>query len=612
MRFKKYLERNRYQPYTEHYLDFEGLTAKIVPDSTQEQENEFKEAFEDDFNRVFSFVRFKHEELEQRMLQIEGHIKTRQGVQELKKALEETCAFSEFIRVNIEGFKTVLLRHDKKSGYELISVYRKLFKKRLEDIEGLNKLIYSASRLKLKTIDVKKERESGTEFVRKTCKFWVHPENLYALELKIVRHLPVYVYNPNPNPEESPYSAWDHKQHDTCVSSVYLDNAEFEVYTQRLYKNQGSEAIRIRWYGSTIPNIVFIERKRHEDNWTGYKSNKVRFKIPEKYVVDFLNGQNVWEHVKMLNGSDVFDLYKEIQTTVLAKRLRPTVRTFYKRSAFQLPNDSTVRISLDTNLVMIRERSASEKDSDTIKQWRRPDATCEWPFRRLPREDVIRFPYAILEVKTQGVDERNPQWIEDIVNSSYVEHVHKYSKFMHGVALLNRQIDVIPYWLPQMKTDIRKDPFHPIKELKIMKNNVLIAQGAPGENSSESLSPVLEHGKKIAMPVRVEPKVFLANERTFLKWVQFSIFLGGVGTSVLGFGDDNAAVCGSMLILVSLCFIIYAFCIFNWRNEKIRIRFSEPYDDLIGPTVLVLVFLLALVLSIIFKYPAAISAQDMD
>jgi len=610
MRFKKYLERNKYQPYADNYLDFNMLIAKIAPEFTQKQEDEFKQVFNDEFDRVFNFVRFKHEELELRMVQIEKEIGARRGKHELSTTLDEMCAFSEFIRINIEGFKTVLLRHDKKSGYELISEYRRIFKKRLENIDGLNKLIYSASRLKLKSIDVKKEKESDSEFIRKTNKFWVHPENLYALELKIVKHLPVYVYNPNPN--GSPYSAWDHRQHDTSVSSVYLDNTNFEVYRERLYKNQGSEAIRIRWYGSTVPNIVFVERKRHEDNWTGYKSNKVRFKIPEKYVVDFLNGENVWEHVKMLNGSGVFDLYKEIQTAVITKRLRPAVRTFYRRSAFQLPNDSSVRISLDTNLVMIRERSADEKDGDKIRQWRRPDATCEWPFRRLPREDVIRFPYAILEVKTQGVDETKPEWIEEIVNSSYVEHINKYSKFMHGMALLNRQIDVIPYWLPQMKTDIRKDPFHPIKELKIMEGNVLMTQGTPSENSNESLSPILQHGKKIAMPVRVEPKVYLANERTFLKWVQFSIFLGGVGTSVLGFGDDNAAMCGSMLMLVSLCFIMYAFYTFRWRNEKIRVRFPGPYDDLIGPTVLVLVFLLALVLSIIFKYPTAISAQDMD
>ena len=82
---------------------------------------------------------------------------------------------------------------------------------------------------------------------------------------------------------------------------------------------------------------------------------KLRLQMHEKYVVDFLNGKDVWAHVKQLNGDDIYQLYKEIQNAVITQMLRPVVRTFYKRSAFQLPNDSSVRISLDTNLVMLRE-----------------------------------------------------------------------------------------------------------------------------------------------------------------------------------------------------------------------------------------------------------------
>ena len=38
-----------------------------------------------------------------------------------------------------------------------------------------------------------------------------------------------------------------------------------------------------------------------------------------------------------------------------SKQLRPMVRTQYMRTAFQIPFDATVRISLDTNLCMIKE-----------------------------------------------------------------------------------------------------------------------------------------------------------------------------------------------------------------------------------------------------------------
>lgn len=612
MRFKKYLDKHKYQPYAERYLKFDELMCRVNEGLSQGREAEFVEFLDNNLNEVFCFIQFKHEDFENRMASVEELINGRKGTRELAELQDEIHAFAEFIRINIEGFKTVIAKHDKKSGLDLISKYKKTFKKKLGEVEGLSKLMYSASRLKLKTLSIKQEKESGTSFVRKTRKYWVHNENLYSLKLRIIKNLPVYVYDPNP--EGSPFSVWNHRLHDTCVSSVYLDNASFEVYVSRLQKNQGAEAIRIRWYGSKVTPIVFIERKRHEDGWTGLSSEKLRFKIAEKYVTDYLNGKNVWEHVKMLNGSEVFGLYKEVQTAVVAKSLRPMVRTFYMRNAFQLPNDSSVRISLDTNLVMIRECSKEDLEASalTLRGWRRPDAECEWPFKHIAKEDIVRFPHAILEVKTQGVDETHPLWIEELVSSSYVEHVHKYSKFMHGTAVLYKQIELIPYWLPQMATDIRKDPFHPIKSVKRIENNRVVDYSGEDENAnSESLSLVEEHGKKIAMPIRIEPKVFFANERTFLRWIQFAVFLGGVGTAILGLGDYEAALCGSMLMIVSVMFTFYALYTFKWRTEKIRIRFPGPYDDLVGPTVLVCVFLLAMLLSVVFKYPASPDGDDI-
>ena len=47
--------------------------------------------------------------------------------------------------------------------------------------------------------------------------------------------------------------------------------------------------------------------------------------------------------------------FSEAQKAVDSKQLRPMIRTQYMRTAFQIPFDSTVRVSLDTNLVMIKE-----------------------------------------------------------------------------------------------------------------------------------------------------------------------------------------------------------------------------------------------------------------
>ena len=49
-------------------------------------------------------------------------------------------------------------------------------------------------------------------------------------------------------------------------------------------------------------------------------------------------------------------LVREMVQVVQTKQLVPTMRTQYMRTAFQIPFDATVRISLDTNLCMISER----------------------------------------------------------------------------------------------------------------------------------------------------------------------------------------------------------------------------------------------------------------
>ena len=54
-----------------------------------------------------------------------------------------------------------------------------------------------------------------------------------------------------------------------------------------------------------------------------------------------------------------------------------------------------------------------------------------------------------------------------------------------------------------------------------------------------STQPLLQRtaNKRIAIPVRVEPKVAFANERTFLSWLHFTVVLGGLAVGLLNFGD---------------------------------------------------------------------------
>jgi uncharacterized membrane protein YidH (DUF202 family) len=117
------------------------------------------------------------------------------------------------------------------------------------------------------------------------------------------------------------------------------------------------------------------------------------------------------------------------------------------------------------------------------------------------------------------------------------------------------------------------------------------------------MSPLNMEGRQISIPVRVEPKVFFANERTFLSWVQFAIFLGGIGTAMIGLGDTRASYCGFLLVIVACVFAGYSLRLFYWRANRIRERDPGPYDDKYGPAILVSMFLIAIIFSCIFKLP---------
>ena len=69
------------------------------------------------------------------------------------------------------------------------------------------------------------------------------------------------------------------------------------------------------------------------------------------------------------------------------------MRSFYNRTAFQLPGDARVRISLDTELTMVREDNFDGYDR-THGNWRRMDIGVDYPFQ-LPEKDVS-FPICCL------------------------------------------------------------------------------------------------------------------------------------------------------------------------------------------------------------------------
>jgi len=321
----------------------------------------------------------------------------------------------------------------------------------------------------------------------------VHRDNITELKLVILKHLPVLVFNASKEFEEK----------DTAISSIYFDNTDtWELYQGRLKKTEGAEAIRLRWYGGMESDQIFVERKTHREDWTGEKSVKARFSLKEKHVNAYLNGSMTVEQVfdKMRKEGkksqaeidDLEQLAREIQYRIITRRLVPVTRTFYHRTAFQLPGDARVRISLDTELTMIREDNLDGRRR-AGDNWRRMDIGVDFPFSQLPPEDIDRFPYAVLEVKLQTqAGQEPPQWIRELTASHLVEAVPKFSKFIHGTAtLFPSRINLLPFWYPQMDVDIRK-PVN--RHYGIQRPLASTSMSGNDDDSDDDESPQFENG----------------------------------------------------------------------------------------------------------------------
>ncbi|KAF9094905.1 vacuolar transporter chaperone [Mortierella sp. AD031] len=764
MKFGEHLGRSIQPEWSFNYISYDELKNVIKTRTAMGVWNEtdegyFVELLERELEKVYSFQSVKIGEVQRKLLYYSSQAQEfkKNGAQEetwmaleveLYRLVAEIDVLAKYTRLNYTGFLKIVKKHDKQTGWMLKSIFHvrlntKPFHKENYDavIVRLSSIyhVVTARGQKLKGDDQFANWDSNA-FVRDTTKYWIHPDNITEVKLVIMKHLPVLLFN----------TKREYEENDSAISSVYVDNEEFECYQGRLEKSDMAQAIRIRWYGPTPTENgqCFLERKVHREKWTGEQSVKERFPIKTKYINPYLTGDYTMDvkfaKLRARGQKSVKDvelmqkLANDVQTSIVGKKMRPTIRAFYRRTAFQLHNDARVRISLDTELALIREDDFGGRVR-AGDNWKRNDIGIDWPFKQLPAEDITRFPYAVLEVKLQTHHgQEPPAWIVELINSHLVESCPRFSKYIHGVAtLLEDKIQILPFWLPQMDQDIHKPPNtdfgfnnfmprswpvgtpqinlrppivpkalieggsgEPVKSLsefepkkpKTMDKATYQAKMAeknanrriPGsetnfynqpmgtsssKGSVTGSHPLMDNGstvsnnqalvvpparpwvdrlnnrdshlslggellmtetnqqqqngggavggdgdsgllrkkstirrkrfgfrgkrasakdpKRATGAVRMEPKVFFANERTFLNWLQFSVLLGSISLTLLNFGNYMTRVSGAVLTVITLLAMLYALGIFHIRLSNIlSTKADRQFHDRIGPTVL--------------------------
>ncbi|KAI9486976.1 MAG: VTC domain-containing protein [Benjaminiella poitrasii] len=740
MKFGSQLKDAIHTEWATYYIDYDGLKKRLRKAEkdkpfTEKDETEFVELLDNNLEKVYAFHQDKMEEIKKRIYTYDEEInkssvltgEEMSSIQEnINWIADDINRLARYSRINYTGFLKIVKKHDRHTDYILRPMFMvrlnqcPFWKEKDNDNDGL---LIKLSTLFSKVRDgglsmsfkptyhqEKQQENEGRNLIVK--RFFVQTENVLELKTYVLRHLPVLVYRDNNS------SLKNQDDIDPPISSLYLDNADLESYNSRLEDAEGSHIIRLRWYGSFKGNrsISFERRTLAEENRGELKD---RFTIKDKYVSGFLKGDETFikkSAQKMKNSGrsneeidNYENLMKDVQNSILEKRMKPVLRTYYRRTAFQIPGDRSVRMALDTDLCFIREDSNLFLDDNTVRypedHWCRPDADINFPFKNLKDgNDINRYPFATFEIKLElAPNETEPEWIIDLEESGILEEAFDFSKFVHGIAVIfDTRVPLLPYWLAQMDNDIEQLPtlpsntpsvvasssssqknhpkvksktasevdfihsdyvYQPTQKPFIMKNDnersallesnnkVTSYMGINQSNDSATQQPaivkncaeqkglpsriieninsvffnhstcqqreqyqrqldvppvILPPGvkvpQKVFTPIRVEPKVFFANERTYFSWMSFGTLLSTFSLALFNAGDAVGKISGIIYTLVSISTLIYGMGLYYRRCELIRNRSAGPYDEIAGPTVICIALLFAVALNAYLKF----------
>lgn len=754
MLFGAKLESETFAPWKQYYINYTHLK-KLLKEGvvlqnnwSDKDEQNFVAALDSDLEKVYTFQAKKFDELNDELNNLQAKttnadkdLDINQFQNELDSILNYTQELNHFQRLNYTGFIKIVKKHDrlhpKFSVKPLLNVRLSNLPFHLEDYSPLLYKISALFQFLRDNYDINQQLSKLSSFNEdpqdyQSFKFWVHPDNLMEVKASILRHLPVLIYNQDSPTYYSDDQSDDDEEennsgnefsnidkNDSLINCLYFDNSNFDIYNNRLIKNPNTSTLRIKWIGNLInkPKIS-IEKKNFDQTLEHYNVDE-KLNIKEKYLNSIINRTfSVEKYLKKLQRKgELQENLAEIEKNLTSlikfvkdNNIQPTIRTVYKRTAFQIPGDDKVRIVIDSDLLFIREDAFDvERPIRNPNKWHRSDIDSKIsnPFNLLRKGEYSKFPYAELEIKIKSKKTKKLVWIDDLVNSGLVKEIPNFSKFIHGISTLfleDDKLDNIPLWFNELESDIKIDP----QQAYIDSHRKLIKQQNDEENMSKFKSMLSNHTgqvsfqprsksfsgsifnqsdeiedsptKKInspppdiessddfnidddeelellqrskknntlskimklpntlsklidvdledeeidlpngiekpnsliknAGPLKIEPKVWLANERTFNRWLHVTTLLSSL--TFIIYSSTNKA--NSYTLATNLAYIYFAltifsglwgYFIFNKRRDIIMERSSRHLDNVLGPLIVAVGLMVGLIVNFIFGWRA--------
>ncbi|ETO20914.1 hypothetical protein RFI_16294 [Reticulomyxa filosa] len=142
-----------------------------------------------------------------------------------------------------------------------------------------------------------------------------------------------------------------------------------------------------------------------------------------------------------------------------------------------------------------------------------------------------------------------PEWVLEMQQAGLIIEVEKFSKFCTGAAVMNlHTIKRVPSWIAAVKTMLEIELASKSKDWFGME-----MRGKEQVNEEETIVPK----KKVVVPEKIEPREYLSNERTLLKWVRMCFLALFVGLALLSF--QHEPITGILLTSFSLGVLLRAY-----------------------------------------------------
>lgn len=586
--------------------------------------------------KIEGFIQFRASEVRSRIKDLSGRVQNvssdtsasvREELQrEANVIADDFLNLETFVNINFTAFHKILKKHDKLLPNHACAEF---YIARLHEqswMQGdysdvLENLADLYSALRGDQLIGTQQTAIATECVEQKATFWVPLQNLSRVIHAVSQHLPVY--RPGRVAEE---------KDSELRNLLYFDNVAMEMYHSRLQWVHGSVMLRLSWQGSDKPNVVNLEKITQIQSFTNNYSVKESTEIDETAVLSLVSGTWTAPPAVAKSIDDVkVRLMNEATQIIRSKQLHPKLLVQFLQTQFQAPFDHSISILLETNLCMVsevtketRSRTAWSRDinkhvcADEITRF--PHAVMEvkmssvehkslpdW-LKELVRLQVVKpvnrfskfchgsavlFP---MDVRTA------PYWIDDESIASSVKQSGAARLLRDSASVEDRSkprsssevtggtprspacehssrgygsvSSSIPYQLRQdLAMSVSPPPmeqtigvYENASELCPSVGSQWRALCAPGSSAAHSR----EHNEEVT----VEPKLILANERTFVRWIHMAVMLSSFSSGVLAFTNktDKSHRTALFMLPLSLLFIMYALWTYFWRTELIRIK----------------------------------------